>query len=138
MDPYTTAAVVKGGSDIFGQIASWIGGSGELDRLKKNYNRSRSMLTSDIGKDIFDPEQLLALSDVAQIPKMRATGSQIARQSGNITAADAQGALWERLLAPRQEMYTQSLIANKQGMSDRDAAIKRLLFQGDAAALAGY
>lgn len=138
MDPFTAAAAIQTGGKLIGSIGSWLGGKGERERLEKNYKRSRSLLLGDLGKDIYDPEMMLSLLDVAQIPQMRAAGSQIARQTGNINAADASGALWEKLIGGRQQNYTDLKMTNEREKAARDAAIKRLLFSSDAQALGSY
>jgi hypothetical protein len=138
MDPIIGAAAIQSGGNLLGSLAGWLGGSGELDRLMKNYSRSRNLLMSDLGDDIFDPEYALALSDVAQIPQMRSAGGQIAKASGNINAADATGALWEKLLGTRAQNYNQLFLANAEGKARRDQMIKNMLFSADAQALANF
>ncbi|MEW6110629.1 MAG: hypothetical protein AB1664_00740 [Thermodesulfobacteriota bacterium] len=138
MDPITAAALINTGGQLLGGIGSYLGGKGDLERLKKNYNRSRSMLLGDIGQDLFDPEYALALQDAASIPQLRTAGGQIARASGNISAADAQGALWEKLMGTRMDNYSDLWMSNELGKKRRDQDYKLALFGSDAAALAGY
>lgn len=132
------SALISTGGNLLGKLGSWLGGRGELKRLQGNYDMSRNMLLDDIGEDIIDPQETLAILDVAQYPQLQAAGRQIARRSGNINAPDAQGALWERQLGNRQDMYGNLLLKNAMAVADRDAMNKRLLYQYDANALARY
>lgn len=138
MDPVTLSALINTGGNLFGGLASYFGNRGAYKEAQGDYRSARSGLMGMLGKDIFNPQGILAQMDVNAIPNLRGYAGQIAKQGGNLTSPDALGALFEKLQGNRNSILAQLMQSNAQGKANRDFDIRSMVFNNAANNLARF
>lgn len=138
MDPLTISALINTGGNALGGLFSWLGGRGARNAAQSQYKTDRRGLLGMLGKDVIDPRGILSQLDAASFPQLQQQGRAIQKQTGNINAPDAMGALFERLQGGRNSLLAQLMQQNQLGKSNRDFNIRSQLFGNSAQNLSRY
>lgn len=134
MDPFLGSGLLQLGSGLF----NYFGNRGGYNQAQGQYKADRRGLMGMLGQNVVNPTGILSQLDAASFPQLQQQGRAIQRQTGNINAPDAMGALFERLQGGRNSLLAQLMQTNQLGMADRDYNIRSQLLGQSAQNLARY